>query len=156
MAVQKIIRRENILANVQAMGRVLEKELRGQLSGLPFVADVRGRGLFWAVEFLDDPKEKRPFLPELGFSDKIVDAARELGLNVLGNLGKTGVYDVELVILSPPYIVNDTEIREIVRLLRTAVIEVGERFLAKKAEPPPARCVLPAAEEYVGEARAVL
>jgi adenosylmethionine-8-amino-7-oxononanoate aminotransferase len=121
LAVQRIIKRDDILGNVKAMGRCLESELRQQLGHLPYVGDIRGRGLFWAVEFILDPRTKSPFPREHNFSNRIVEIAAELGLNVLGNLGKTGELDVELVIISPPYIVTRSEIEAIVDILKTAV-----------------------------------
>jgi len=107
------------------MGSLLENELRQQLSSLPFVGDIRGRGLFWAVEFMADPERMEPFLPEHNFSNRIVEAARKLGLNILGNLGETGEYYVDLVIISPPYIINAAEVKEVVRLLKEAIETVS-------------------------------
>ncbi len=121
LAVQRIMKRDCILDNVKAMGCCLEAELRQELAHLPHVANIRGRGLFWAVEFLRDPASKTPFLVEDHFSDRIVDAAAEMGLNILGNLGKTGLIDVELVIIAPPYIVTEAEIHAIVQLLKKAI-----------------------------------
>jgi len=69
-----------------------------------------------------------PFPREHNFSNRIVEVAAELGLNVLGNLGKTGELDVELVIISPPYIVTQAEIESIVDLLRTAVGTVTKDY----------------------------
>lgn len=51
LAVQKIIKRDNLLENVRAMGAYLEERLRDQLGGHPFVGDIRGKGLFWGVSF---------------------------------------------------------------------------------------------------------
>jgi adenosylmethionine-8-amino-7-oxononanoate aminotransferase len=128
LAVQRIIKRDNILDNVKAMGQCLESELRRQLAHLPYVGDIRGRGLFWAVEFILNTDTKRPFPRQHNFSNRIVEVAAELGLNVLGNLGKTGELDVELVILSPPYIVTSAEIESIVDLLRTAIGIVTDEY----------------------------
>jgi adenosylmethionine-8-amino-7-oxononanoate aminotransferase len=138
LAVQRIIKRDNILDNVKAMGQCLESELRRQLAHLPYVGDIRGRGLFWAVEFILNTKTKRPFPRQHNFSNRIVEVAAELGLNVLGNLGKTGELDVELVILSPPYIVTSAEIESIVDLLRTAtgiVIDEYELRYCRTGKP---------------------
>lgn len=121
LAVQKIVKRDNILENVQLMGHVLEGELRAELAHHPYVGNIRGRGLFWAVEFMLDPKTKTPFPVQHNYSNRIVEIAAELGLNILGNLGKTGKIDVELVIVSPPYIVTETEIKAIVQLLKESV-----------------------------------
>ncbi len=128
LTVQRIIKRDNILENVKDMGQCLESELRRQLGHLPYVGDIRGRGLFWAVEFILDTETKQPFPRQHNFSNRIVEVAAELGLNVLGNLGKTGELDVELVILSPPYIVTRAEIESIVDLLRAAIDIVIEEY----------------------------
>ena len=128
LAVQRIIKRERILENVQAMGQSLELELRQQLRHLPYVGDIRGRGLFWAVEFVLDTATKTPFPREHNFSNRIVEVAAELGLNVLGNLSKAGEIDVELVIICPPYIVTREEIKTIVELLKTAVGIVTKEY----------------------------
>lgn len=134
VAVQKIIQRENILSKVREMGIVLETELREQVDTLPFVGDIRGRGLFWAVEFMANPATKHPFSLASNFSNRIVDTAMEMGLNILGNLGKTGEYDVEFVITSPPYIVTETEIRQIVRMLKEAILSVSREYVLEMQE----------------------
>jgi adenosylmethionine-8-amino-7-oxononanoate aminotransferase len=128
LAVQKIIKRDNVLENVKVMGKVLERELNEEMAGLPYVGNVRGRGLFWAVEFMLDPVKKTPFQVKDNFSNRIVEVAVQLGLNVLGNIGKTGDIDVELIIISPPYIVNKEEIREIVKRLRLSVDIVAREY----------------------------
>lgn len=135
LAVQRIIRRDGVLDNVKAMGRYLESELRQQLARLPYVGDIRGRGLFWAVEFLLDTTTKTPFPREHNFSNRIVGVAAEKGLNVLGNLGKTGKLDVELVIISPPYIVLKTEINSIVDLLKNAIGIVTDDYELQYCRP---------------------
>jgi adenosylmethionine-8-amino-7-oxononanoate aminotransferase len=131
VAVQKIIASQHILEKVTKMGQVLEHELRSELAGLQFVGDIRGRGLFWAIEFVADTEAVVPFDPAWHFSDRIVDAARDLGLNILGNLGKTGEIDVEHVIVCPPYIVTEAEICKIVALLKNAVLRVSREYIAE-------------------------
>lgn len=122
--VQNIIARDSLLQNVTKMGALLEQELRKEIGSLPFVGNIRGRGLFWAVEFMRDPTSRTPFEFKDHYSDKVVETARALGLNVLGNLGPTGEYHVELVIISPPYIINADEVKEIVRRLKSAIVAV--------------------------------
>lgn len=128
VAVQKIIASRNVLENVKEMGYILERQLRSELEGMRFVGDIRGRGLFWGVEFVVDAEAVIPFDPSMHFSDRIVDAARDLGLNILGNLGKTGEIDVEHVIVCPPYIVTKEEIFQIVGLLKRAISFVSDQF----------------------------
>jgi adenosylmethionine-8-amino-7-oxononanoate aminotransferase len=110
------------------MGEVLERLLRTELGDLQPVADIRGRGLFWAVEFMKDKKRKIPFSPEDKFCNQVVDRALALGLNILGNLGTTGEIHVEHVIMSPPYVVTEKELRRMVGILKSAVQDVSRDF----------------------------
>jgi hypothetical protein len=52
-----------------------------------------------------------------------------LGQNILGNLGHTGKYQVDHVLVCPPYIVTDSELEEIVSLLKTAITKASQGFL---------------------------
>lgn len=49
LAVQKIIKEQNLLENVRNMGALFERELRTRLGNHPNVGDIRGKGLFWGV-----------------------------------------------------------------------------------------------------------
>lgn len=71
LKVQQIIKREGLVQRCADMGRVLERELRKQFEGAGYVGDIRGRGLFWAVEFVRDKGSKECFDPELGFGSKV-------------------------------------------------------------------------------------
>ncbi|KAH9883859.1 pyridoxal phosphate-dependent transferase [Xylariomycetidae sp. FL2044] len=126
--VQKIIKKENLLDNVRRMGELLQEVLTRELENVPFVADVRGRGLFRSVEFLRDPQTKTPFAPGDKFSDKVVAAAASEGLNIIGNFGVTGQIFVDHVILAPPYIIKEEEVVELVGRLKAAIVEVGKDF----------------------------
>ena len=59
--------------------------LREALEGLcdvKAVGDVRGIGLLWGVEFVEDKATKRPFTPELNFAGRVAQAAVNRGLLV--------------------------------------------------------------------------
>lgn len=63
LEVQRIVHEKGYVANVARMGKYLEFLLLDRLSDKPYVGDIRGRGLFWAVEFVSDKitKEQRTF-----------------------------------------------------------------------------------------------
>ncbi|KAF7197830.1 putative aminotransferase [Pseudocercospora fuligena] len=124
LEVQRIIREEDLLSNVAIRGEQLQQELHKHLSGLPHVGDIRGRGLFMAVEFMKEPSSRTPFPLGCGYSDDIVRVAKQAGLNILGTLGHTGEHHVEHVIVCPPYTIQHEEVIEIVRRLRNAIKEV--------------------------------
>lgn len=103
------------------MGSVLERMLQEQILPLPLVGNVRGRGLFWSIEFMLNGDRRIPMPQEAKFGASIVQTSLELGLNILGNLGDTGAVYVDHVIISPPYIVTERELQEIVRILKEAI-----------------------------------
>lgn len=111
------------------MGRKLEALLRKEIGPLAFVGDIRGRGLFWAVEFVLDKNLKTPFSPKANFCNQVVKHSLDLGLNILGNLGHTGEHQVDHVLVSPPYIVSDNELEEIVSLLKAAIMKTSQPFI---------------------------
>ncbi|KAL7940888.1 PLP-dependent transferase [Trichoderma barbatum] len=121
LTVQKVIEKDNLLQKVQTMGDVLGRLLRQEVGPLPLVGDIRGRGLFWAVEFMAFEPGRVPLPREAKFCDRVVNRALDLGLNILGNLGVTGDVYVDHVIISPPYIVTEDELRDIVMILVQAI-----------------------------------
>ena len=54
LEVQRIIKDQNLVQNVQRMGALLEKLLKQKLETHPHVGNIRGKGLFWGVS--------RPFI----------------------------------------------------------------------------------------------
>ena len=114
IAVQEAIRDEGLLANVRAMGALLEKGLRARLGQHPHVGDIRGRGLFWAIELVRDRDDKQPFDPALAVNERIKREAFARGLacypmggTIDGRLG-------DHVILAPPYVASASDIEAII------------------------------------------
>lgn len=61
LEVQRIIAEDDLVANVRKQGALLGKLLIDKLGSHPAVGDIRGRGLFWAIEFVSDKATKEPF-----------------------------------------------------------------------------------------------
>lgn len=49
LEVQRVIRDEDLISNVQKMGKLFGELLHQHLDGHPYVGNVRGKGLFWGV-----------------------------------------------------------------------------------------------------------
>jgi adenosylmethionine-8-amino-7-oxononanoate aminotransferase len=111
------------------LGGKLEDVLRREIGPLPLVGDIRGRGLFWAVEFVLDKETRKAFPIEASFSSKVVASALKRGVNILGNLGHTGTYQVDHVLVCPPYIVTEEDIQQIVTLVKDAIVETSGPFV---------------------------
>ncbi|MDB5314211.1 MAG: hypothetical protein JWO24_55 [Rhodospirillales bacterium] len=121
LAVQQVIAEENLLANVQAMGALLETRLTERLGNHRHIGDIRGRGLFWAVEFVTDRATKTPFDPALKLNERVKHEAFALGLACYPMGGTIDGKRGDHAILAPPYIVNAAQIDAIVDRFGDAV-----------------------------------
>src|SRR5262249_31632631 len=63
LAVQRVIEEDRLLENVRKMGLIFEQRLLERFGDHPHVGDIRGRGLFWALELVEDRPSKWPFHP---------------------------------------------------------------------------------------------
>ena len=114
------MRRHSLVERAAAMGRVLHEELRA-LRALPGVGDVRGRGLLAGVEFVIDAKSREPYPRGAHFAETFVECALDAGMMVWPNVGHADGERGDLVMLAPPYVITEEEIREIVRRFETAL-----------------------------------
>jgi adenosylmethionine-8-amino-7-oxononanoate aminotransferase len=123
VAVQEEVRERDLLANVRRMGGLLRGALSEQFGNHPHVGDIRGRGLFLALELVKDRDAKTPFDPALNLSEAIRLRAMENGLICypMGGVvdGKRG----ENVMIAPPFIVEEQHIFEIVDKLAKTLDE---------------------------------
>ena len=87
----------------------------------PHVGDIRGRGLFQAIELVADCETKQPFDPSMGLAGKIKSAAFEAGLICYPMPGTRDGQSGDHVLLAPPFIITDKQIEELVSKLDTSL-----------------------------------
>ena len=121
LAVQETIRGDNLLANVQAMGAALQRRLSERFGNHPHVGDIRGRGLFQAIELVEDRSTKQPFDPARKLHARVKKAAMARGLMVYPMGGTIDGARGDHVLLAPPFIVTEVQIAEIVDRLGSAI-----------------------------------
>jgi len=121
VAVQEAIHADNLLDNVRNMGGRLEEGLTAQLGNHRHVGDIRGRGLFWAVELVRDRATKAPFDPALKLNDRVKREAFARGLACYPMGGTIDGRQGDHVILAPPYIVTAEQVDLIVDRFGDAV-----------------------------------
>ena len=121
LAVQEIIARDHLLDNVVAMGERLNARLRERFGQHPHVGDIRGRGLFHAIELVADRAAKTPFAPERKVHARIKREAMARGLMVYPMGGTIDGQNGDHVLLAPPFIVTAGQVDEIVGRLGEAV-----------------------------------
>jgi adenosylmethionine-8-amino-7-oxononanoate aminotransferase len=121
LAVQKVIRRDNLLANVQAQGAHLTRRLTERFGNHHHVGDIRGRGLFQAIELVADRGSKETFDPALKLHARVKSEAMARGLMVYPSGGTADGTRGDHVLLAPPFIVGASDIDTIVERLGEAV-----------------------------------
>ncbi|PIG84104.1 aminotransferase [Aspergillus arachidicola] len=116
LAVQKVIQEENLLENIRNMGIYLESQLKGRVGDHPYVGDIRGKGLFWGIEFVKDKSTKEPFNPEMGVAVHIQETGLDptYGISLYAAAGCVDGTRGDHVLLAPPYNVTKDEIDLIV------------------------------------------
>jgi adenosylmethionine-8-amino-7-oxononanoate aminotransferase len=121
LEVQRIIDDEHLLDQVKARGAQLERRLTERFGNHRHVGDIRGRGLFWAIELVADRARRTPFDPALKLNQKIKAAAFAGGLGCYPAGGTADGKSGDHVLLAPPYIATSDHIDMIVDRLGLAV-----------------------------------
>jgi adenosylmethionine-8-amino-7-oxononanoate aminotransferase len=124
LEVQKIIAEENLLDRVKERGARLERRLTERFGNHRNVGDIRGRGLFQAIELVADRASRAPFDPGLKLNARIKAEAFARGLACYPMGGTVDGRIGDHVLLAPPYIAGEQEIDIIVDRLGQAVDEV--------------------------------
>lgn len=124
LAVQDVIREDNLLEQVKQRGKQLEQRLTERFGNHRHVGDIRGRGLFWAIELVADRASRTSFDPALKLNQKIKAEAFANGLGCYPGGGTVDGVRGDHVLLAPPYIASADEIDQIVDKLGTAVDNV--------------------------------
>ena len=118
LAVQRVIQEEQLLNNVKVRGEQLRQLLREKFSNHPHVGDVRGRGLFVGVEFVQDRLSKAAFDPKLKIHAQLKASGMQHGLLTYPSGGTIDGVRGDHVLLAPPFICTEADIERI-----------GERFV---------------------------
>jgi taurine---2-oxoglutarate transaminase len=101
---------EGIVENSAAMGEVLAESLRGLAEKHESIGDVRGKGLFWGIELVQDRDTRAPLVPfnaagaELAPIGAIMKAAMERGLYLMTHWN--------VIMVCPPLTITREELDE--------------------------------------------
>ncbi|RZI40698.1 aspartate aminotransferase family protein [Herbaspirillum sp. HC18] len=121
LAVQRIIRDEDLMTNVRTRGRQLQDALQERLGAHPHVGDIRGRGLFWGIELVADRASKSPFDTREKIHACIRTEAMSRGLLVYPMGGTIDGKSGDHILLAPPFISDAQVIGDIVARLGETV-----------------------------------
>jgi adenosylmethionine-8-amino-7-oxononanoate aminotransferase len=131
LATLRYLRERRLIQRCADMGHVLHRRL-AELRQLPFVGDVRGRGLLAGVEFVADADTREPLPRSARFAETFTESALEAGLVVWPNVGHADGRTGDLVMLAPPFIVTEDQIDELMELFGRALRRTADRVGAMK------------------------
>ncbi|MGI9402671.1 MAG: aspartate aminotransferase family protein [Rhizobiaceae bacterium] len=121
LAVLSAIINRGLVDQVQKQGAKLKQALEDAFSQNMHVGDIRGRGLFWGLEFVKDRETKATFDPSLGLHKKMKANAFAEGLICYPGGGTVDGVNGNHMLLAPPYIIEDNQIDELVTKLDRAI-----------------------------------
>ena len=117
----KIYEERDMLGHVRSVSPTFWRELE-PLRKSPIIGELRGIGLFGAIELVADKKTKAKFAPEVGIGKLIDSKCLEQGL-ILRPIG-------DVVAIAPPLVISESEIRQLAQKVIAAVGET-EKALRK-------------------------
>lgn len=112
---------DDVVSDVTPLGEALHARLIDTFAQHPHVGDIRGRGLFRGLEFVQERDTKDPFDPDLKIHAKLKAAAFEAGLICYPMGGTIDGRRGDHILLAPPFILKDAQLDELVSKLKTAV-----------------------------------
>jgi len=113
LAVLDVIEQENILQNVHDVGLYLAQNLRSLAQQYPRIADVRGKGLFYGLEVVQEPGSLEADHP---LASAIAEGMREAGVLV----STTGPFN-NVVKIRPPMVFSKANADVLVNSLDTVL-----------------------------------
>lgn len=126
LEVQRIVQENKLIDNVRNIGPYFGQLLHERLGKHDHVGDVRGRGLFWCVEFVANKATKAPLDPGLNVARRLRIRGLEKGYDIC-LFSATGSIDGRMgdhVLLAPPFIITRLDAEEIVRRVGRVVDSV--------------------------------
>ncbi len=111
LAVQKLIDRDDLLCRTRSMGTRLLALLREAVGDHPMVGDIRGRGLFAAIELVRDRESRAGFENGGQLPARLQAAAMDEGLLVYAGGLCVDREFVPHILLAPPMIAEEKHLR---------------------------------------------
>jgi adenosylmethionine-8-amino-7-oxononanoate aminotransferase len=87
LAAVRYMKHHGLIERCRRMGEVLHQKL-APLRELPYVGDIRGRGLLAGIEFVADKGTRAPFPRKLKFAENFGEQALAAGLMTWPNMGR--------------------------------------------------------------------
>ena len=111
----QIIEDEGLVDRSQQLGVHALDMLRNKLGQVPYVGDIRGRGLMFGVDIVSD---RQSHTPDVARAEKIYYACLDAGLSFKISAGS-------VLTLSPPLTISKEELDQALNIVVTAILEAN-------------------------------
>jgi adenosylmethionine-8-amino-7-oxononanoate aminotransferase len=116
------LRQHDLVDRAREMGDYLHEQLHGLARRQVSIGDVRGMGLLAGVEFVSDPDSRTPFPASQRLAQRIASEMENRGVLIRpgvpgSNYGAGGDH----IQISPPYVISQAQVDQIVETLDAAV-----------------------------------
>jgi 4-aminobutyrate---pyruvate transaminase len=108
----------DVAARARSLGAYLRRRLEEKLSDHPMVGEIRGTGLLAGVELVAAKDDVRAFRPEQRVGSLIAQKCLQHGA-IVRNMGDT-------IAFCPPFVIEPSEIDQLVDRVAKAIEETGE------------------------------
>jgi len=115
-----IIIKEDLCNHASQTGTLLKAGLDSLARRYPIIGQVRGKGLLWGLEFVEDKNTRRPFAAALNIAQRLTDLAFKEGLIIYPRRSLNGLAG-DHVLVAPPLIITSDEVSKVLRRLECAM-----------------------------------
>jgi adenosylmethionine-8-amino-7-oxononanoate aminotransferase len=124
LAVQRYVQQHGLVERCEQMGDYLHSLVAELAESSPYVGTPRGRGLLVGVPLWRDADERVPFARSERVQERVVAAALDHGLVIMGGTGSDDSPDGDHLLLSPPFVISEAECERVVELLAETLADV--------------------------------
>jgi adenosylmethionine-8-amino-7-oxononanoate aminotransferase len=122
-AVIGILEREKLVQRADRVGHLLGETLKRKLAGHPHVADIRGIGLLWGIEIVENKTTLKPYPRTEKVTERLWENLFEQGVLAYKSTGLAGTHG-DAILYGPPFIISEEQIQFITDALAKAVDSV--------------------------------
>ena len=129
LTVLDIIEKEGLVERSARLGEHFFQRGREKLSHHPSVGDIRGKGLLMGIELVKNRETKEPFDPARRVANRLQQIAMQKGCMVYPTTGVDNGVRGDHFLVSPPFIITESEIDTAFDMLDDALTDFEKEFL---------------------------
>lgn len=116
LATVRIMEREGLVERVAKAGPILGEKLRTAFQKHPNVADIRGVGFLWGIEFVREKGSLRPFPRSEKFCERLWQNVFKRGVILYKSTALAGI-DGDALLVGPPFTMEEDQMDQVVAAL---------------------------------------